>query len=59
MALQIKDRVKETTTTTGTGAWNAGDIIWNSAPSATGTPGWICTAGGTPGTWTSMAGSTP
>lgn len=38
-----------------TGAWNRGDIVWNSAPSSGGTPGWTCTASGSPGTWKAMA----
>ena len=38
-----------------TGSWNRGDVVWNSAPSAGGTPGWMCTASGTPGTWRAMA----
>lgn len=33
------------------GAYIQGDIIWNSAPTAGGFIGWVCTAGGTPGTW--------
>ena len=33
------------------GTWKRGTIIWNSAPSAGGSVGWICTASGTPGTW--------
>lgn len=33
------------------GSWAQGDIVWNSAPSAGGTVGWICTASGSPGTW--------
>lgn len=37
------------------GAWKAGDIVWNSAPSAGGPPGWICIAAGSPGTWKAMA----
>lgn len=28
-----------------------GDITWNTAPSTTATPFWICTATGSPGTW--------
>lgn len=35
--------------TTGTNA--RGDIVWNSAPSAGGTIGWVCVTAGTPGTW--------
>lgn len=33
------------------GFWNTGDKTWNSSP-ASGQPiGWVCTAGGSPGTW--------
>jgi hypothetical protein len=38
------------------GTYVQGDICWNSAPAAGGVPGWICTTGGTPGTWKAMAG---
>lgn len=31
--------------------WAVGDIIYNSAPTAGGTIGWICVTAGTPGTW--------
>jgi len=34
-----------------TGAWLRGDTVWNSAPVAGGTIGWVCTTAGTPGTW--------
>ena len=34
-----------------TGAHVRGEIVLNSAPSASGTIGWVCTASGTPGTW--------
>lgn len=34
------------------GTWKVGDIVWNSAPTAGGNIGWICTTAGTPGTWT-------
>lgn len=37
------------------GEWARGDIIWNNAPSAGGAPGYVCTTGGTPGTWKAMA----
>ena len=37
------------------GSWRAGDQCWNTAPSAGGTPGWVCTTSGTPGTWKAMA----
>lgn len=38
-----------------TGTWKRGDTVWNSQPSALGTPGWICTTAGSPGTWSAMA----
>jgi len=34
-----------------TTAWQPGDIVWNTAPTAGGTVGWVCVTGGTPGTW--------
>jgi hypothetical protein len=34
-----------------TGTWVRGDIVWDDTPSAAGTMGWVCTTGGTPGTW--------
>jgi hypothetical protein len=34
-----------------TGIWRAGDITWNSAPASGQPVGWVCTAGGQPGTW--------
>lgn len=37
------------------GTWAVGDRVWNSAPSAGGTPGWVCTTGGSPGTFKAMA----
>jgi hypothetical protein len=33
------------------GTWAVGDIVWNSAPTAGGTMGWVCTTGGAPGTF--------
>jgi hypothetical protein len=39
------------------GTWAAGDVVWNSAPSAGQPDAWRCTAGGTPGTWAAAAGS--
>jgi hypothetical protein len=38
-----------------TGRYYQSDIVWNTAPSAGGTPGWICTTTGLPGTWKAMA----
>jgi hypothetical protein len=34
-----------------TGAHKLGERVYNSAPVAGGTEGWVCTAAGTPGTW--------
>jgi hypothetical protein len=38
-----------------TGTWKRGDVVWNTTPSAGGTPGWVCVTAGTPGTWKAMA----
>lgn len=40
-------------------AWDVGNIVKNSAPTAGGTPGWVCTTAGTPGTWKAMANLAP
>lgn len=34
-----------------TGTYDVGDIVYNSAPAAGGTIGFVCTTAGTPGTW--------
>jgi hypothetical protein len=34
-----------------TGTHLVGAVVWNSAPAASGTMGWVCTTAGTPGTW--------
>jgi hypothetical protein len=34
-----------------TGTWKQGTVILNSAPTAGGFVGWVCTVSGTPGTW--------
>lgn len=34
-----------------TGSYEAGDHVWHIAPSAGGYAGWICIAGGSPGSW--------
>lgn len=36
------------------GAWRAGDIILNNAPTAGGIFGWMCVTAGTPGVWKAM-----
>jgi len=33
------------------GTWNTGDIVWNDDPDAEEYIGWVCTSGGTSGTW--------
>lgn len=33
------------------GTWQTGDIVWNNFTSTTTVAGWICTAGGSAGTW--------
>jgi hypothetical protein len=37
------------------GTWATGDKVWNTAPEPGGNAGWVCTAGGTPGTWKPFA----
>lgn len=37
------------------GAWTAGTVVWNTAPAAAASPGWVCVASGSPGTWKGMA----
>lgn len=41
------------------GTWVAGWIRWNTAPAASGTVGWVCTTGGTPGTWKTFGAIAP
>lgn len=33
------------------GSWQVGDKVWHSAPEPDGNVGWVCVAGGSPGTW--------
>lgn len=37
------------------GHWNQGDQVWNTGAAAGGSPGWVCTTAGEPGTWKAMA----
>lgn len=37
------------------GTWARGDVCWNTAAAGSGSPGWVCSAAGTPGTWKTMA----
>jgi hypothetical protein len=41
------------------GTWKLGQIVWRSATSAGGSPGYVCITGGTPGTWKAMANVAP
>jgi len=34
-----------------TGAYNKGDVVWNTTPTIGGYVGWVCTVEGTPGQW--------
>lgn len=34
-----------------TGRHDAGEVVWNNAPTAGGTVGWVCVTNGSPGTW--------
>ena len=51
----FSNNVSSGTAAPTSGTWKRGDIVWNTAPSAGATPGWVCTTGGTPGTWKAMA----
>lgn len=37
------------------GTFRRGDVVWNTGVSAGGSPGWVCTTAGSPGTWKTMA----
>lgn len=50
----IDDMESTATAAPTTGTWLVGSRVWNSAPTASGIPGWICTVAGTPGTWKAM-----
>jgi len=40
-----------TTSAPTKGVWTKGDIAWNTQPEESGFVGWVCVAGGSPGTW--------
>lgn len=42
-----------------TGSWTKGTVVWNTGVAAGGSPGWVCTTGGTSGTWKTMATVAP
>jgi len=37
------------------GTWNAGQVVFHGAPSSGNPMGWVCTVGGSPGTWKALA----
>lgn len=41
------------------GTFAVGDVVWNTAPAAGGTMGWVCTTAGTPGTWKTFGAIAP
>lgn len=41
------------------GTWAVGDVVYNTAPAAGGTMGWVCTSAGTPGTWKTFGNIAP
>jgi hypothetical protein len=41
----------EVTAAPSIGTWAKGDIVYHSAPAASGNIGWVCTTAGSPGTW--------
>lgn len=48
---QAKTREATRSAAPTTGAWIVGDVVWNTAPAASGNIGWVCTTAGSPGTW--------
>jgi len=43
------------TSAPASGAYTTGDRAWHATPTSGNPPGWVCTASGSPGTWTAMA----
>lgn len=41
------------------GTWIAGDIVYSTQPATTGFVGWVCTVGGSPGTWKTFGAVSP
>ena len=44
-------RFTNNTSSPTSGTYNAGDICWNTAPTANSYVGWVCTVAGNPGQW--------
>lgn len=49
--LQFQNIVAYASAAPVSGTWAVGDIVYNTAPAAAGTIGWVCTTAGAPGTW--------
>lgn len=47
-------QIQWTNVSPASGTWNQGDIAFNVLPAVGSPKGWVCTVGGTPGTWVSM-----
>jgi hypothetical protein len=47
----ISRRLRHGSAAPASGTWAQGDIVLDTTPSASGTIGWVCTTGGSPGTW--------
>lgn len=50
-AFQSATRIYADSAAPTTGAHTVGEIVFNNAPAAAGTIGWVCTTAGTPGSW--------
>jgi len=48
---QFKTRLYQLSAAPTVGTWAVGSLVYNSAPTAGGYVGWVCTTAGTPGTW--------
>jgi hypothetical protein len=55
MEIGVGHTVAFDTAAPSTGTWKKGDVVFNSNVAAGGTPGWSCTAAGSPGTWKAWA----
>lgn len=53
----VMRRVEFASAVPTTGTYNVGDLTYSTAPTAGGTIAWICTTGGTPGTWAAFGQS--
>jgi len=54
----LNNRISSTVIPTS-GTYSQGAVLWNTNAAAGGSPGWVCTTGGTSGTWKAMANLAP